>query len=258
MRIIQLYSFVFMFVAFTTGVYAEKVVEHQGTLEIDWSAAKIRQSSRVASSKSDFSWQDLDLDARRQGLTYLKNRVIELNRTISTQAGMVEMTALEQAKKAGNLVETTTWLKNTEYHSGGSLTHHFENRLSRAILREGLNFLDEKTQAKESPFTGLVFRLKNQGSPTGFYKIIDENSRVLMDLSHIHRSAFDERLMGRWYREPSRQEVSRSVGRRPLSVEVEFVSAGVLRMPAGRWRDAIANHERLVQEARIMIALPAA
>ena len=234
---------------------AERIIETQDALEIDWSAAKIRQKSQVVAKDKTFSWKSLDQQAKVDGIVSLREQVFDLHRHEAMQSGYIENEASKFATAAAKMVETTTWIVKTEYSTEGRLTHLMENRLSRALKHEKMEFSAE-TEAAESPFTGLIFRLTTKTQPTGVYKILDESGNVLMDTKSVKQIAFDERLMGKWFKSPSRQEITRTLGRRPLSVEVDVVSKGVFKIPSGRWADAVKGHESLIQNSKIIIALP--
>ena len=79
---------------------------------------------------------------------------------------------------------------------------------------------------------------------------------VLFSAKDVSKESYEKNLMGRWFIQPERYELTRAVGSRPVSLEVTPLKNGDFRIQRSAWEKAMKESRSLLQEARVAIAIP--
>ena len=240
------------------SVYAKPFVEKSGRFEWNWSTMKLRFYGESSTPDSNEPFANIRQKAWQEGLLSAKSGVAEFHKNHLLGLGVDPVLADQSGQVAGNRTSTATWSLRSEYFSDGSVRIHMESSLPRALHKQDLIFSNQKPESppEPPPFTGLVLRSTKAVSPKAYYKLVDESGVVLFSAKDVSKESYEKNLMGRWFIQPERYELTRAVGSRPVSLEVTPLKNGDFRIQRSAWEKAMKESRSLLQEARVAIAIP--
>ena len=238
-------------------LYSKSLIEKTERMEVDWGRLKIRFYGKARPESESESYSEIEKRAWNEGLLEIKNLVADFHLSQFSYLNLSESITKANALAAGERIATSTYSYKNQYGADGEVVVFLENSLSKALRRNDLPLKSSNEQnSSSSVFSGLVIRLKEKVSPKANYVLVDESGRVLFDVNDVSKEAYEKSLMGRWFVEPTRDELIGAVGKKPVSLEVTAKSDGVYEVSGYSWNEATADSKHILSQARIALALP--
>jgi hypothetical protein len=222
---------------------------------VDWGSMRVSFYGIAEPATKDEDFKNIERRARLEGMAVAKENVIKLYKSHMNKDGLP--VGEEAAKAAAESVVTNPSSIRTEYFSDGRVKVHFENSLALALQPSAAEFSQrEKLPMEGSMFSGLILRTEGHLTPKATYEIVDETGRVLYSQKDVSEEAFQQNLMGRWFKKANRQEIASAVGLKPISINFEVDPKGRLQVQGSVWQEAISNSPAILQNARVALIVP--
>lgn len=224
-------------------------------LKVNWGDMRVDfyGESQAAVENEDF--KQVEIRARADAMATAKARVIEFYNEHMKKNNLPF--SAEAAGRAGEAVAKSPRSLRTEYFSDGRVRVYYESSLALALPSLGQDFSAQTKQPlDQSMFSGLILRTEKSLAPRASYQVVDETGRVLYSQKDVLEEAFNRNLMGRWFQNPSRKEVSAAVGTKPISINFEVDEQGRFRVQGSAWQEAMGASQAVLQNARIAIIGP--
>jgi len=234
--------------------FGSPVIEKRDRVEVNWSTLRLRFYGEAAPGRSDLHAKERQ--AWKEGLKYVTEAVRNLN-IAANEAGTPNPDELSAAAKvAARRVEKSTFSYDTTYFADGSVRVHLENALPKALLMPGIRFHQkDAASVSMSEYTGLILQADKSVSPRATYQIVDETGAVLFDVHDMAEEAYRKNLMGRWFRQPTANELASAVGRSPIRIAATAID-GKFQVKRSDWEKALEGHHSLLTNGLVAIALP--
>lgn len=256
-KVSQLVSILSAVLIFSSSVYAKPFVEKTERFEIDWGSLRIRFIGKASPESEKEAYSEVEKKAWNEGLLAIRDAVSEYHKNQLLALNMDKKKAEESGQAAGDRVASSTYSYHNEYFGDGSVVVYLENSLARALKRKDISFKQEKAPSlAESRFSGLVLRSTKPLTPVSSYQLVDETGRVLFKVDQVSKEAYEKYLMGKWFVDPSREELTRAVGPKPVSLPITPKGPGVFEVQGFSWKEAIQDSKAILANARIAIVSP--
>ncbi|MBP6218706.1 MAG: hypothetical protein KA436_08980 [Oligoflexales bacterium] len=241
-------------------------------LELDWGQHKARFFGFFRSGKPDhhpgsppgdgvqaperFSYAESAERARDEGLVYAQQALSSLSSNYLMEAGIERKAALAEGVLLGKTLVRSAYLFHTEYFQDSGVRVYFETSL--LPIWQKIPILSKETPfSNDTPrFSGLIIRSNRAVSPHAVYRVIDEVGQPLLELGDLDPAAFQKNTMGRWFVEASREELSRAVGSKTVSLEAGVTEEGAFVVTRAAWQEALQDSGAIVRRAKIVILQP--
>jgi hypothetical protein len=179
--------------------------------------------------------------------TYQKDNLL----TDEVEAGLAQ----QSAEKAGEFVFRTSQMRDTEFYLDRQVRVLLENSLPKVLFRGDLLLKNKSFSLEKEQFTGLILRATGAPKPRAFYRITDETGKTLYSIKDVFKTSYQERLMGRWFLEPTREELLQAVGPQPISITFEEVQGGAFGVSGSAWDQFASKNKKILAESRIAVVI---
>ena len=256
-KIIKLISILLAVLPFSNSVYAKPFMEKTERFEIDWGSLRIRFFGKGKPESGKEPYSEVEKKAWNEGLLAIRDAVAVYHKEHLLALNVSKTQAEQSGIAAGDRVASSTYSYHNEYFGDGSVVVYLENSLARALKRQDISFKQEKAPPLSgSRFSGLVIRSTKPLKPVPSYKLVDETGRTLFELSDVSKESYEKLLMGKWFVNPSRDELTRAVGAKPVSLSMTPKGPGVFEVQGFSWKEAIQDSRAILANARIAIVSP--
>ena len=225
---------------------------------VNWSAQKLRfyGESKIKPGAEN-GYKKAEKRAWQDGINYINQIVMDM--FITSNEGLVEdMNLLERAAKAAaNRVSTSTYSYNTAYYEDGTVRVFLENSLPKAIATDLVRFHQKKSiDDTVVYYSGVLIEVEgaNGLNPASRYTIQSSEGKILFDIKDMAEDAYNARLMARWFRSASQNEVKQAVGSNPLTVAAKSDGRNII-IDQQVWNKEVAGHVSLLRKAKVAISL---
>ena len=231
---------------------AEPVVTEYEDLRIDWTNLRI---SFMGIGQAE-SYEQALLKAWDNGLLAARNssrKLFEVHLGGLAESG--------SAAKAGSKVARTTFEVETRFGPAGEvvvfmqslLVNAFDNGLQHRMRKEN----ELISGGSSSKYTGILLKVSTLVEPTPVFSVKTVGGQSLYDLADVKPISFARNLMGRWLRQPSKGELLRAVGPKPLQLDVRWNGKAFLIRNAAQ-AAAVSAFDEIGSDAKVAILLPSA
>lgn len=257
LKVLELISILLAVLPFSNSVYAKPFMEKTERFEIDWGSLRIRFFGKGKPDSGKQPYSEVEKKAWNEGLLAIRDAVADYHKEHLLTLNVDKSLAEQSGKAAGDRVASSTYSYHNEYFGDGSVVVYLENSLARALKRQGINFKQEKAPPLSgSRFSGLVIRSSAPIKPVSTYKLVDETGRVLFEATDVSKESYEKYLMGKWFVKPSRDELTRAVGPKPVSLTMTPKGPGVFEVQGFSWKEAVQDSQAILANARIAIVSP--
>jgi hypothetical protein len=243
---------------------AVPVVQKKDRLELDWGNLKLRFYGVYTPTKDEHSTvESSTAKAINEGLSYAKKAIEQnysefLNQKNRPDNGN-KKSPNEETKNAGESLVRASYQYHIEYFANGAVKVHFESALQKMYQSDSLTVFKAPSPVpveEGNGFSGLVLRSNKAIEPSPFLKIIDESGNVLFSAADMDKEAFKKNFMGRWLINPKREELTKIVGAKPVSLTVTHDSQGSFVVQRVAWAEAMQDSRSALVNGRIAVVLP--
>lgn len=239
------------------SLYGKPVVEKVEGFDIDWGNLKIRFLGKGVPENPQESFSEILKKALADGLLAIRDSVTNYHQGHLVRINVDQVIAGQSGKAAGNRVARSTYSYRNEYFGDGTVVVYLENSLAKALRRQDVIFQQQSAMdINESVFSGIVLRSSKAIRPYANYRLQDETGKILFKIQDVAKEAYEKNLMGRWFVNPSRGELTQVLGSKFISLPVEPDSQGNFRVQSQAWKEAVQDSKAVLANARIVIALP--
>lgn len=247
----QLFAFAWLFNL--TSAFAQPVVETYDRFELNWSTMRIRFYGEAAVGSGERAFDTAEKTATEDGLHYALGNLVKVRQkkgvdTITIDASDASKTAVDLTKQA--------YIVNTTYFDNSRIRVDLEGQMSKAFEFAATQdaFRLEEPEAKPTDATAIVVLVKDAEVPQLTQAIVASSGETLYSAGSVSRSAFRKNMLGRWFYQNS-IELKNFSGKSPLVLEAQ-VAEGNLVVSKDQWNEAMQQHARLIEEAKVAFVLP--
>ena len=240
------------------SLYSKSFVEKTERMEIDWGRLKVKFYGKAGPDTKDTeieSFAEVEKKAWNEGLLTIRDLISDYHAKHYISLKVDKDIAVENGNTAGDRVASSTYSYHNQYFADGAVVVYLENSLAKALRRDDLALKSKETQ-EIGQFSGLVIRAKKKVQPKANYILVDETGRILFKVTDVALEAYKKSLMGRWFINPTREELISAVGSKPVSLEMDIKEDGVFIVPGNSWNEATQDSKTILSQARIAFALP--
>ena len=257
LKVLKLISILLTLALFSNSVYAKPFMEKTERFEIDWGSLRIRFFGKGKPQAGNEPYSEVEKKAWNEGLLAIRDAVAAYHKDHLLALNVDQSLAEKSGQAAGDRVASSTYSYHNAYFGDGSVVVYLENSLARALKRQDISFKQEKAPSLSgSRFSGLVIRSTKPLKPVSNYKLVDETGRVLFEVTDVSKESYEKYLMGKWFVNPSRDELTRAVGQKPVSLAMTPKGPGVFEVQGFSWKEAIQDSKAILANARIAIVSP--
>jgi hypothetical protein len=235
--------------------FSRPVIQEFDRVQINWSTAKIQFYGEASSVPVDGerALKNAETVARLDGIKYIGEAVKKL------QEEKIELPAElkpEDPAKAVSNVRKSTYSYNTTYYANGQVRVYLENYLAKALAKDDFAFTHTNApSASEAKNTGIVFKLAAATPPAVAYRVVDEKGEVLFQIQDVAADAFQQRMMGQWFKSATAQELEGAAGKNPVEL-VASPKGSDIEVKRADWQQATEGNTNLLRASKIVLLLP--
>ena len=205
---------------------------NSGGVQVNWSSLSAQFSGVAISQPGDREGlKGLERTAWRNG--YEKSgsllQPLMLDQFGKAGGGNVQP---DVAKVTGAVDEVRKSVRslNATFFADGSVQVALEASLragfAAALRSSGAGSKPMGTTGGESDATGLVIRLTAAVQPSASFWLVDHSGKVLFEPAMLSEEGVSQGSMGRWFRSPGKEEISKITGENHDSLSVTEVRSG--------------------------------
>ncbi|MBI2602533.1 MAG: hypothetical protein HYW48_05705 [Deltaproteobacteria bacterium] len=241
------------------GAIADPVMETWDRVETDWGNLRIRfHGDFKPTDQSEVPFVEAEQKAITDGLLYARGAIRDFHKKHYLALGMDKAVVEQGASLASDLVTHATYVNRSEVFKDGTVRVFLESSLPRALNRGDILFPPPPEVSTPPRFSGLILRLDKSVSPVAEFEIVDTAGSRLYGVEKLSKESFQNNLMGKWFYNPRREELLRSVGVKPVALEAKVVTPTQYSVNRGAWRDALEESASVLTEGKLAIVLPLA
>lgn len=233
-------------IAFANQAQSMPVTEVIDRVELNWSTMRIRFYGEAAPTSGQVDYDQAEKVATEEGLLYALQALPKIRSEKGLGSPVDNRIAAELTRQ--------TYITNTTYFPDGRVQVDLEGNLPKALEPTDASFGLDEPQSEPSQATVIVLNLTQNAQPSLSPEIITDSGETLYSMRQIAQSAFRKNMTGRWYYQKSFELKSYS-GANP--VVLDAVPQGTrFVVDRAQWQKIASEHPRVIEEARIVFALP--
>ena len=231
-------------------------------VEWNWATMKVRFTGKAWPETPEESYASVEKRALAVGLADAIQVIQQQHQSALTYWQASAAGSGDSAEQAGQRMSRAAYIYNTEYFADGSVRLSLESNLAAAFVSAVLPIAIEKAAGIQgATATGVVLRSNTYIAPLPFYEVEAEGGEVLFGIQQVARDAYQKNLMGHWLTRTDAGKIEglgRVVGKKPIYIEIRHVSGNRFRVIGAKWKEALAQNQVLLENARIAIVTPPA
>ncbi len=230
------------------------VIEHWQTLEIDWGNLKVRSSITETPQSSQDNYLTLEEKALKKAIGSMSDDFKTYYLKLLKELQLEESFANQNSNASGDAISRTTYVTERKFYKNGSVKLSLESQLS--MKREDVISPNKPELTNSTEFSGIVLKANKPLKPRPFFKIINKNGDTLFDINMLQKDVYEKNLMGRWFQNPSPEELTPIIGKKQISLNFEVDDIGRLVVEDRAWNEVIQNCKGALKLARIVVIVP--
>lgn len=233
---------------------AQPIVVEMKQMKINWSHQILRYYGyHTTESSLAFKFLDLERKAMSNALTTARPSFKELYIQFSEENNLngLGLTAFPK-------VDFYSYVTYREIISNKNLKIALQAPLKHLFVLPARAFkkTTKHPAKKVANNTGIILKLDRPTEPCATYQISDEKKKILFSYKQITYAAYQQHLMGHWYREPNKKEIEPIVGSEPNTLHLKVLKKGSFQINKKIWQDKLAETRALLSSGKIILSVP--
>lgn len=244
----------------SSSLSAEPLIQKKDKVEWDWGQMRVRYSGSYIPEPGiqNLSYEESVNRAIEEGVNSGRPAIVKAHKEELSRQGLASELVERSANRIGNEIGPSILRYQTYYYRNGAVKVTLENSLASILNRKEGNVPMKSPDSKKikSRFTGIILRLDKIVKPVAKYEIVDSSGGILFSMESMTKDAYEDHLMGRWFINPPREELTGFVGPKYLSLHAKVISGDRFLVVKKVWLDALQDSPGILTEAKIALVVP--